>query len=282
MNVTPETKQKVDLRDYLAAERTFLAWIRTGLALMGFGFVVARFGLFLQQIRLIDHAPSVPSYGVSLWFGTALIAVGVVVNISSAWRHVRLVRELDRGESDCSRSLTQVVATALFLALVGLAMAIYLITVRGSASVEFESIKENTMASATSKTVSETNKGIIDRPSNHSVDQTVEKLKNILQSKGVTLFALVDHSGEAEKVGMKMRPTKLLIFGSPKAGTPLMLAAPSIAIDLPLKILVWEDAQGKVWVSYNSPEYLKERHGLPPELLANITVVETLAAKAGE
>jgi len=282
MNVTPETKQKVDLRDYLAAERTFLAWIRTGLALMGFGFVVARFGLFLQQIRLIDHAPSVPSYGVSLWFGTALIAVGVVVNISSAWRHVRLVCELDRGESDCSRSLTQVVATALFLALVGLAMAIYLITVRGSASVEFESIKENTMASATSKTVSETNKGITDRPSNHSVDQTVEKLKNILQSKGVTLFALVDHSGEAEKVGMKMRPTKLLIFGSPKAGTPLMLAAPSIAIDLPLKILVWEDAQGKVWVSYNSPEYLKERHGLPPELLANITVVETLAAKAGE
>ena len=282
MNVTPETKQKADLRDYLAAERTFLAWIRTGLALMGFGFVVARFGLFLQQIRLIDHAPSVPSYGVSLWFGTALIAVGVVVNISSAWRHVRLVRELDRGESDCSRSLTQVVATALFLALVGLAMAIYLIAVRGSASVEFESIKENTMASATSKTVSETNKGIIDRPSNHSVDQTVEKLKNILQSKGVTLFALVDHSGEAEKVGMKMRPTKLLIFGSPKAGTPLMLAAPSIAIDLPLKILVWEDAQGKVWVSYNSPEYLKERHGLPPELLANITVVETLAAKAGE
>jgi len=138
------------------------------------------------------------------------------------------------------------------------------------------------MAPATSKTASETNKGIISKPSNHSVDQTVEKLKNILQSKGVMLFALVDHSGEAEKVGMKMRPTKLLIFGSPKAGTPLMLAAPNIAIDLPLKILVWEDGQGNVWVSYNSPEYLKERHGLPQELLANIAVVETLAAKAGE
>ncbi len=127
-----------------------------------------------------------------------------------------------------------------------------------------------------------TNKGMIDNPSNHSVEQTVEKLKNILQSKGVTLFALVDHSGEAAKIGMKMRPTKLLIFGSPKAGTPLMLAAPSIAIDLPLKILIWEDDQGKVWVSYNSPEYLKERHGLPQELLQNIAVVETLAAKAGE
>ena len=123
-------------------------------------------------------------------------------------------------------------------------------------------------------------RGIIDTPSNHSVDETVDKLKGILQAKGVTLFALVDHSGEAEKAGMKMRPTKLLIFGSPKAGTPVMLAAPSIAIDLPLKILVWEDAQAKVWVSYNSPAYLQERHRVPQELMQSIAVVETLAAKA--
>ena len=124
--------------------------------------------------------------------------------------------------------------------------------------------------------------GIIDTPSNHSIEQTVEKLKGILQAKGVALFALVDHSGEAEKVGLKMRPTKLLIFGSPKAGTPLMVAAPSIAIDLPLKILVWQDAEDKVWVSYNSPAYLQQRHNLPPELLQNIAVVETLAAKIAE
>ena len=122
--------------------------------------------------------------------------------------------------------------------------------------------------------------GIVDTPSNHSVDQTVERLKKILEANGVTLFALVDHSGEAEKAGMKMRPTKLLIFGSPKAGTPIMLAAPSIAIDLPLKILIWEDKNGKVWVSYNSPDYLKERHSLPQKLLPNLAVVETLAAKA--
>jgi len=127
-----------------------------------------------------------------------------------------------------------------------------------------------------------TDNGIINRPSNHSVDQTVEKLKGILQAKSVMLFALVDHSGEAEKAGMKMPPTKLLIFGNPKAGTPLMLAAPSIAIDPPLKILVWEDGQGKVWVSYNSPAYLQQRHGLPQQLLQNIAVVEMLAAKAGE
>ena len=123
------------------------------------------------------------------------------------------------------------------------------------------------------------NNGIINVPSNHSVDETVESLKNILQAKGVNLFAVVDHSGEAAKVGMQMPPTKLLIFGSPKAGTPLMQAAPSIAIDLPLKILIWEDAQKKVWASYNSPAYLQERHNLPAELLQNIAVVETLVAK---
>ncbi len=105
--------------------------------------------------------------------------------------------------------------------------------------------------------------GIVDKPSHHSVDETVQRLKDILQSRGLTLIALVDHSGEAEKVGMQMPPTKLLIFGSPKAGTPLMLAAPSVAIDLPLKILVWQDPAGKVSVSYNSPAYLQERHGFP-------------------
>ncbi|TMC55687.1 MAG: DUF302 domain-containing protein [Chloroflexi bacterium] len=124
--------------------------------------------------------------------------------------------------------------------------------------------------------------GIITRPSRHSVAETVETLTAVLRAKGVTLFALVDHNGEAAKVGMTMPPTKLLIFGNPKAGTPLMLAAPSVAIDLPLKILVWEDGQGRVWLSYNSPAYLQERHGVPEALMANIAVVETLARAAGE
>ena len=124
--------------------------------------------------------------------------------------------------------------------------------------------------------------GIIDIPSNTSVNETVEKLMGILQAKGVTLFALVDHSGEAEKVGMKMRPTKLLIFGNPKAGTPVMIAAPSSAIDLPLKILIWEDAEGKVQITYNSPAYFQARHNLPPELLQNIAAVEAFAIKAAE
>jgi len=122
--------------------------------------------------------------------------------------------------------------------------------------------------------------GIIDQPSQHSVEQTVERLTALLHAKGVTLFALVDHSGEAAKIGMTMPPTKLLIFGNPKAGTPLMLAAPSVAIDLPLKILVWEDAQGRTWLSYNSPAYLQERHRVPQALLQNIAVVETLVRVA--
>jgi uncharacterized protein (DUF302 family) len=130
--------------------------------------------------------------------------------------------------------------------------------------------------------VPDNGKGLIDIPSNHSVDETVTKLEGILQSKGITLFALVDHSGEAAKAGMKMRPTKLLIFGNPRAGTPVMLAAPSSAIDLPLKILVWEDDQGKVWITYNSPTYLQTRHNLPSNLLQNIAVIEPLAKTAAQ
>jgi uncharacterized protein (DUF302 family) len=124
--------------------------------------------------------------------------------------------------------------------------------------------------------------GIVCKKSNHSVDETVEKLKAILQVKGVMLFALVDHSGEAQKIGLTMPPTKLLIFGNPKAGTPLMLAAPSIALDLPLKILVAQDKDGTVNVCYNAPDYLQQRHNLPQDLLPNIAVVEALATKIAE
>jgi uncharacterized protein (DUF302 family) len=126
------------------------------------------------------------------------------------------------------------------------------------------------------------NSGIVTRQSNHSVDETVQRLEKLLEAKSVKLFAVVDHSGDARKVGMQMPPTKLLIFGHPKAGTPLMIAAPSTAIDLPLKILVSEDGASQVWISYNNPEYLQARHGFPRELMPNIAVVETLTKLAAE
>src|SRR5580704_9326720 len=111
--------------------------------------------------------------------------------------------------------------------------------------------------------------GLVHLASWHSVDETMQRLESLLREKGVTVFARVDHSGEAAKAGLTMRPTKLLIFGNPKAGTPLMIAAPSSAIDLPLKILVAEDGEGKVWISYNSADYLQKRHGFPLELIQN-------------
>jgi len=275
MENPPQSPPKGSFADYLAAERTLLAWIRTGLALMGFGFVLARFALFLGELHLVQNGRVVESSGFSLWSGTVLIVIGVIVNLFAGWHHLSVITALSMSSKATRQTSLVAVGIAFFLGLVGLAMAIYLVSVRNSAHSQNTNTKEPAMAASTEN-------GIVSVVSNHSVDQTVEKLRSILQAKGVMLFALVDHSGEAAKVGMTMRPTKLLIFGSPKAGTPLMQAAPSVAIDLPLKILVAEDEQGNVWISYNSPEYLAERHNLPGDLLQNIAVVKTLAEKAAE
>jgi uncharacterized protein (DUF302 family) len=124
--------------------------------------------------------------------------------------------------------------------------------------------------------------GIIDLSSRYSVPETLARLQSLLKEKDIKVFALVDHSGEADKAGLKMRPTQLLIFGNPKGGTPLMVAAPRLAIDLPLKALAWEDSDGKVWLSYNSPEYLQGRHGFPAELTKNIAGIGALIQKAVE
>jgi len=124
--------------------------------------------------------------------------------------------------------------------------------------------------------------GIIDVLSRYTVPETLARLQSILKEKALTVFALIDHSGEAEKAGLTMRPTQLLIFGSPKGGTPLMVASPRLAIDLPLKALAWQDEHGQVWLSYNSPEYLQERHGFPAELMKNIAGIAGLVQKAVE
>jgi uncharacterized protein (DUF302 family) len=124
--------------------------------------------------------------------------------------------------------------------------------------------------------------GLVQIASHYSVEETGRRLQEAFAAKALQVFATVDHSGEAEKVGLKMRPTKVVIFGSPKAGTPLMVAAPSLAIDLPLKVLVAEDAEGGVWVTYNSPDYLQERHGVPEELMKNLAGAGVVIGKAVE
>jgi uncharacterized protein (DUF302 family) len=124
--------------------------------------------------------------------------------------------------------------------------------------------------------------GLVQIPSRYSVEETVQRLEAAFTGKGMQIFAVIDHSGEAEKVGLKMRPTKVVIFGSPKGGTPLMVAAPSLAIDLPLKALVAEGSDAKVSVTYNSPEYLQKRHGVPAELIKNLAGAGVVIEKAVE
>jgi uncharacterized protein (DUF302 family) len=125
-------------------------------------------------------------------------------------------------------------------------------------------------------------KGLVRIASRYSVEETVQRLQSTFAAKGLQMFALIDHSGEAAKVGLTMRPTKVLIFGSPKGGTPLMVASPSLAIDLPMKALVAEDESGKVWLTYNSPDYLKERHSVPEDLIKNLVGAGPLMEKAVE
>jgi uncharacterized protein (DUF302 family) len=122
--------------------------------------------------------------------------------------------------------------------------------------------------------------GIITHPSPHSVPETLDRLEALLHAKNIKVFTRVDHSGEAEKAGLHMPPTQLLIFGNPKGGTPIMLAAPLSAIDLPLKALAWQDAEGKVWLSYNAPQYLKSRFSLPDEVLGPIAALSPLIEQA--
>jgi uncharacterized protein (DUF302 family) len=122
--------------------------------------------------------------------------------------------------------------------------------------------------------------GLIHIRSPHSVSETVQRIESILRAKNLAIFALIDHSGEAAKVGLTLRPTQLIIFGSPKAGTQLMIASPTLAIDLPLKALVWQDAEEKVWITYNDPVYLQHRHNISDELLKNISGVGAVLEKA--
>lgn len=262
-----------DPRVYLAAERTFLAWIRTGLALMGFGFVVARFGLFLRELSAASGQSAVAASGFSLPLGTALVLIGVGVTVSASLHHVRLIGQLNSGADAVGRPSTLGLIVAVLLAVVGLAMAAYLGSGQ-TAKVGLTAVHQKEYLDMKS------GEGIISKPSSHSVPETLDRLETTLREKGVKVFARVDHGGEAEKAGLKMPPTQVLIFGNPKAGTPAMLAAPTAAIDLPLKALAWQDSDGKVWLSYNDVEYLKRRFGLHDDAVKGLAAAVPLIEQA--
>lgn len=122
--------------------------------------------------------------------------------------------------------------------------------------------------------------GIVQLPSHHSVAATIDRLEALLQARGILVFARIDFSGDAERAGLRMPAEQMLIFGNPKAGTPLMLAAPTAGLDLPLKLLAWETPDGKVWAAYNDPRYVVQRHRLPPDLTANLAAVVPLIESA--
>src|SRR5579864_818563 len=173
-------EHRVDLSDYLAAERTFLAWLRTGVALMGFGFVVARFGILLQELRFSEPALAAPPHGISRWFGTALMVGGIAVVAHSAQSYARTVRDLDRGEPARPLPPSRVLVIAAFLAVFGLALALRMVSVpdlvRGGPGKSGKS-EETAMAAAAGD-------GLVTKPSHHSVEQTLAKLEGLLRAKG--------------------------------------------------------------------------------------------------
>jgi uncharacterized protein (DUF302 family) len=124
--------------------------------------------------------------------------------------------------------------------------------------------------------------GVVDVRSHHSVPDTLDRLGSLLKERGLTVFARIDFSGDAQRAGLAMRPMQMLLFGNPKAGTPILVASPRTGLDLPLRALAWEDADGTVWVSSNAPEYLAARHGLSPELVTKVAGAGALITSAAE
>lgn len=124
--------------------------------------------------------------------------------------------------------------------------------------------------------------GVIDARSHHSVAETIARLESLAKANGLWVFARIDFSGDAQNAGLSMRAMQMLLFGNPKAGTPLLVASPRVGLDLPLKALAWEDEGGAVWLSFNEPEYLEKRHGLPHDLVANIAKARALIDKAAD
>ena len=250
----------VDSREFLAEERTLLAWLRTSLGIAGLGFVLDRFSLFLRAMQISTGvAPGHLPHIRGIWF----VLLAFVVNVLAISRHLVTVRGMRRAGLSSAAPQSPVLVVAVLLTVL-------------TAALGLSVVPEARAATLQRSLPMETGEGIMRKPSPRSVPETLDKLEGILKSKGITVFARIDHSGEAAKVGLTMPPTQVLIFGSPKAGTPVMLAAPTAAIDLPLKALAWQDAAGLVWLGYTDPAYFARRYGLTEAQVAPLAGIGQL------
>jgi uncharacterized protein (DUF302 family)/uncharacterized membrane protein YidH (DUF202 family) len=250
----------VDSREFLAEERTLLAWLRTSLGIAGLGFVLDRFSLFLRAMQISTGvAPGHLPHVQGIWF----VLLAFVVNVLAISRHLVTIRAMRRAGLASAAPQSPVLVVAVLLTLLTAALGLSVIP----------SARADTPRRSESMDIGE---GIIRKPSTRTVPETLDRLEATLKAKGITVFARVDHSGEAAKVGLTMPPTQVLIFGNPKAGTPVMLAAPTSAIDLPLKALAWQDGAGKVWLGYTDPAYLARRYGLTEAQVAPLAGIGQL------
>ena len=250
----------VDSREFLAEERTLLAWLRTSLGIAALGFVLDRFSLFLRAMHVSTgvspgHLPHIQGF----W----LVLLSLGVNILAIARHLVTVRAMRRAGLESAAPQSPVLIVAVLLSLLTAALGL--------------SVFPQAVAATPPRSESmDIGEGIIRKPSTRTVPETLDRLEAVLKAKGIAVFARIDHAGEAAKAGLTMPPTQVLVFGNPRAGTPVMLAAPTAAIDLPLKALAWQDATGKVWLGYTDPAYFARRYGLTEAQVAPISGIGQL------
>jgi uncharacterized protein (DUF302 family)/uncharacterized membrane protein YidH (DUF202 family) len=263
-----------NFRDHAANERTFLAWVRTSIAVIAFGFLVERFDLLLVSAApaSLKNRASALQEEFGRLVGLVLIVLGVVMILIAVHRFVRTAKEIDdQGIAPGTGSRTDLALASLLVILIG-ALLFYLVHNLAAQTSDRQVMNNALTLGSTAMTAD----GLIEISSDFEAADTMNRLEAEVKAKGMTVFARVDHAGGARAVGLSLRPTELLIFGNAKGGTPLMEANQEIGLDLPLKVLVYQDAAGKVWLAYSSPSWLAERYDLPNSVAANVSALETM------